>query len=139
MELVVAGEKAQLGLALLDGADAAEKVGKDLIRGIPHHGIVLCAAGHIVVVVNQQDQVAAFLQLQRVDHLPVECLPDLPVLQLGVPQGHEQAVFLTVRHLLGGKHQVDQVAAQRTGQGLFKSERYFSASSWGMEPRDSSR
>ena len=80
MELIVAGEKAQLGLALLDGTNTAEKVGKDLVRGIPHHGIILCAAGHIVVVVNQQDQIAAFLQLQRVDHLPVEPLPGPMVL-----------------------------------------------------------
>ena len=32
-------------------------------------------------------------------------------------------MFLTVRYLLGGKHQVDQVAAQRTGQGLFQKRK----------------
>ena len=118
VELVVAGEVAQLRLALLYRTDAADKVGEHGVRAV--HGVVFGPVGHVVDVVSQQDQVVALLQLQGADELLIKTLPQGAVLQLAVPKGGEQPVLLAVRHLPGGEHDVDQVPAQSAGQGLLQ-------------------
>ena len=76
--------------------------------------------GHIVGVVGQQDEVVALPHVQAVDDRLIELLPHRTVLQPGIPQGHEAAVFVAVRYLLGGEHDVDEVPAQGAGQGLLQ-------------------
>ena len=68
---------------------------------------------------GQEDQIVP-VQLQGVDDFVVEGLPGLGVLQLGVPQGGEELVLLAVRHLLGGKYNVDELLAQGARQGFLQ-------------------
>ena len=110
MELVLPGEVSQLHLAVLHRADAADQIGEHRVR-VLLEPVVLPPAGHVVGVVGQEDQIVP-VQLQGVDNFVVEGLPGLGVLQLGVPQGGEKLVLLAVRHLLGGKDNVDELLAQ---------------------------
>ena len=68
---------------------------------------------------GQENQVVP-VQLQGVDNFVVKGLPGLGVLQLGVPQGGEELVLLTVRYLLGGKDNVDELLAQGARQGFLQ-------------------
>ena len=120
MELVVSREEAQLHLALLHRADAADDVGEHLVRGVGLELVVLPPAGHVVGVVGQEDQVAAVPHIQALDDLLIKGLPGLAVLEAGGAQGGEQLVLGAVRHLLGGEHDVHLVLAQGAGQGLFQ-------------------
>ena len=115
MELIVPGEIAQLSPSLLHRADAADEVAEHLFAGIPVHLAVLAPVGHIIGVGPQQDQIVVLPHVQGAGDLLVKGIPGLRVLQLGRPQGGEQAVLLAVRHLLGGKHDVNQVPAQGAG------------------------
>ena len=118
VELVLPGEVAQLHLAVLHRADAADQIGEHRVR-VLLKPVVLPTAGHVVGVVSQQDQIVP-VQLQGVDDFAVEGLPGLGVLQLGVPQGGEELVLLAVRHLLGGKDDVNELLAQGAGQGFLQ-------------------
>ena len=118
MELVVPGVVAQAGLALLHRAHGTEKVGEHNLP-VLQGGAVLGFGGYVVGVVGQKQQVAA-LQVQALHGLLVEGLPGLQVLELRIPQGHEQPVLVAVRHLLGGEHQVKQILPQLAGEGFFQ-------------------
>ena len=120
MELVLPGAVAQLQLAVPHRADAAHDVGEHGIARIRLHFIILAPVGHIVGVMGQQDEVIALPHVQAVDDRLIKLLPHLTVLQPGIPQGHESAMFVAVRHLLGREHDVDEVPAQSAGQGLFQ-------------------
>jgi len=50
----------------------------------------------------------------------VKGLSNLPVPELGLPQGREEAVLVAVGHLPGGEDDVDQLLSQGPGQGLFE-------------------
>ena len=120
MELIFARAVAQLQVAVLHGAHAAHNVAEHRVALIRAILAVFAPVGHIVGVVGQQDQIIALPHVQTVDDRLIELLPHLAVLQPGVPQGHEAAVLVAARHLLGGEHDVDEVPAQGPGQGLFQ-------------------
>ena len=124
MEFVVSGVVVQLRLAQLQRADAAQNIGKHLLRGVLPLLAVSVLVGHIICIVGQQEQIAA-AHVQALDYLLVKGLPDRTVLQLAGAQLHEEAVLLAVHHLLGGKDNVDQVFAQRPGQRLFQKAQIF--------------
>ena len=125
VELVLPMEVSQLRRPILHRADAADEVAEHLFAGIPVYLAVLAPVGHIIGVGPQQDQIVVLPHVQGADDLLVKGIPGLRVLQLGRPQGGEQAVLLAVRHLLGGKHDVNQVPAQGAGQGLFQQAQVF--------------
>ena len=120
MELVLPGAVAQFQPAVLHRADAAHDIGEHGIALVSAVLTVLTPVGHIIGVMSQQDEIIAIPHVQAVDNRLIKLLPHLNLLQLGIPQGHEAAVFVAVRHLLGGEHDVDEVPAQRAGQGLFQ-------------------
>ena len=120
VELVLPGKKAQLQLSVLDRADAADDIGEHRVGGVVLRLAVSALVGDVIGVVGQEDQVVAPLHVQGLYHLLIEGLPDRPVLQLGVPQPHEQPVLLAVRHLLGRKHNVDEVPPRGAGQSFLQ-------------------
>ena len=120
VELIFARAVAQLQFAVLHRAHTAHNVGEHRVALIRAILAVFASVGHIVGVVGQQDQIIALSHVQAVDDRLIEFLPHLAVLQPGVPQSHEAAVLIAVRHLLGGEHDVDEVPAQGPGQGLFQ-------------------
>lgn len=139
MKFVIAGEIAQSCPASLDRADTAEKIGEHLVGGVRLEFVVFAPVGDVICVAGHQDEIVLAVHIQAVNHLLIKGVSDLAVLQPAGAQVGEEAVFLTVRHLPGGKYNVDQIFAQGPGQGLFKSSRYVSASSWVMRPKDSSK
>ena len=74
---------------------------------------------HVIGIVGQQDQVVAAVHVQRLDDRIVKRLAHGRVLELAVPQRHQQLVLGAVHHLLGGEHDVDQVFALGAGEGFF--------------------
>lgn len=76
--------------------------------------------GNIVAVTDQEQQVTAVPHVQTIDHLAVKGLTSLVVLQLGIPQCGEQAVFLTVHYLLSGEYDINEVFPKRAGQSLLQ-------------------
>jgi len=83
-------------------------------------GIILTPMGNIVAVTDQEQQVTAVPHVQTIDHLAVKGLTSLVVLQLGIPQCGEQAVFLTVHYLLSGEYDINEVFPKRAGQSLLQ-------------------
>ena len=125
MELVFPRKVAQLHFAALDRADAAEDVLEDLIGGVGLERAVAAPVGHVVGIVGQKDEVVALPHVQRLDDLLIEGGAGAGVLQGGGAQGGEEAVLVAVRHLLGGEDDVQQIAAQRAGEGLFQEAEVF--------------
>ena len=125
VELVLPGEIAQGGLTVLHRADAADKVGKDLVTGVGLVLVVLATVGHVVDVVAQEDEVVAPLQVQGVDDLVIKGLTQSAVGQAGVPQAHEEPVLLAVGHLPGGEDDIDEVLSQSAGEGFLQQPQIF--------------
>ena len=125
VELVVPGKVAQLRLSRLDRADGADKIGKLRFRRILLRKIVLAAVRNVIVVVGDQKQVVRVAHVERRDHLFIEALAERIVLQLARAQGHQELVLLAFHHLLRGKHNVDQILIQRSGQRLAQKLKIF--------------
>ena len=105
---------------VLHRADGAHEIAEHRLRGVGDLQIVPAAMGHVIGVGGQQNQIAALAHVDGVDDPAVQALPGIGVLELRLPQGLEQPVLSAVRHLGGGKHDVDEGPAQGAGQGLFQ-------------------
>lgn len=82
--------------------------------------IVLAAVRHVVSVGGEQDEIVRLAHVDALDDLAAECLARGRVFQLCLAQGLQKAVFVAVGHLLRGKDHVDEVFAQRAGEGFFE-------------------
>ena len=118
--MLLLGIVAQLHLAVLDGTDGADDVGKNGVGGIGHDAVVLCSVGHIIDVMGQKDEIVGIPHIQRLHRLLEEFQAQSLVLQVSIPKVREQTVLLPFRHLPGGKADVQQVSAQSAGQGFFQ-------------------
>ena len=105
---------------ILHRAYGAHEIPEHRLRCVGDLLIVPAAMGHVIGIGGQQNQIAALAHVDGVDDPAVQALPGVGVLQLRLAQGLQQAVLVAVRHLGGGKHDVDEVPAQGAGQGLFQ-------------------
>ena len=105
---------------ILDGADATDKVFEYGVRAVSEHLIVAAAAGNVVGISGEEDEVAAVPHVDGVDDAAVEHLAGVRILQGGLAQRLEQAVFIAVGDLCGGKDDVDEIAAEGAGERLFQ-------------------
>ena len=120
MKLVGVVEIAQSHAGVFHRADGADQIAVHAFRLFPAALAVFAPAGNIVTSGGQKNQIALPAQVQTVDNPPVEFLPRGGVLQTGIPQGTQKAVFRAVHHLLGGKDNIHQILAQGTGQNFFQ-------------------
>ena len=74
---------------------------------------------------GQKDQVIAAVHIQRGDNFIIERLTEGPILQLGIPQSHQKAVFVAVHDLLSREHNVYKIPAKRPGKGFFQEAQVF--------------
>ena len=114
MKFLLVRNVPQRRLAGLHGADGAQNVGKDL-AGIVQLRAVFCLEGHVVALVRQQNQIVVLRGKRAGDGL-AECFERSLVVQAGIAQRHEQAVFVGICNLTGSEAEVDQVFVLRTGQ-----------------------
>ena len=125
----------QGGLGLLDRADAADDVGKLVLRGVVQAAAVLPAIGDVIDLVGQQDNIVGFQREGGGDGL-VKSVQGLGILQGGIPQGRKKPVLVAVGHLLGAEGDVNEVAALGSGQNALEERQELSVSSSGASPTD---
>ena len=111
MKLVISGEVAQFRFSRFNRADRTQNIGKDLIRFLISHGVVI-STGYIVAVACQQQQIIALAHVQRLNDFLIKCLPHPSILRTGCAQFHQHSVFFPRHDLLGGKHNIDQVFSE---------------------------
>ena len=81
---------------------------------------VFALIGNIIGIIGHQEQIVAAVHVERPDDTVIKCLSGFSIFQLAIPQSHEKPVFLAVRHLLCGEHDVNEVLALCAGQRLFQ-------------------
>jgi len=79
--------EAELGLRELDGTQAADDVGEDLLGVAALRLSVPGAEGHVIIVVREQNEVVA-LHVRRFDDAGVKGTDRLVILQTGLAQRH---------------------------------------------------
>ena len=119
MELALVEIVAQLKRRRLDGADGADEILKDLARGIVLQFVILAAVRHVVSVGGKQDQIVCLAHVDAFDDLAAKRLARGGILQFRLAQRLQEAVLVTVGHLLCRKHHVNEVFAQRAGERFF--------------------
>ena len=82
--------------------------------------VVLAAVRHVVSVGGEQDEIVRLAHVDALDDLAAEHLARGRVFQLRLAQGLQKAVLVAVGHLLRGKDHIDEVFAQRAGEGFLE-------------------
>ena len=105
----------QAGLGQIHRADADQDVFIDFVGGVLHLQSVPGAAGHIVGIVNYQDQIVAH-KLIGIYNVLIELLQQFFVLQFAVPEAQQQ--FLGAALLLGFQGKLQGVQILADGEGF---------------------
>ena len=116
---------AQLRLALLHRADAADKIPVGISSAVLVKLPILAVMGHIIDIKGHEDEIIALLHVEIVHNAAAKFLSQGGVLQLGFAKLAEELVLLPVHDLLGGKADVQQVFAQSAGEPLFQKAQVF--------------
>ena len=114
----------QIGFGLLHRADGADQIGVGFVAVVTLAEIILALKGNVIAVTANQDQVSP-LHAHRVNDLLIEGSQQLLILQLALPQIHQQLVLRGICHLRGFEGNINEILSQRAGQGAAQQGKIF--------------